>query len=220
MKARCVDGPVAEAQFDFPYALMLASKSSLLVSDCFNNAIRLVNLNTREVSKFITDIPTPKHMVMHPSGTEFYLCMKNSVVKADVPSRTYNILTSTEPGYQDGHIATSKFEWPSGLDWLAHDTLVVADTSLDKEYNSNTKRIRVISLEEEEVTSMCPSVSLTTDECSFYNVQSVLKSGDQLYIGGDGSINVKNMRIGFCERVQNFCSRVYTKAYGLWVPES
>ena len=198
MKARCVDGPVAEAQFDFPYALMLASKSSLLVSDCFNNAIRLVNLNTREVSKFITDIPTPKHMVMHPSGTEFYLCMANSVAKADVPSSTYNILTSTEPGYQDGPIAMSKFEWPSGLDWLAPDTLGIADTSSDPSGNQNSRRIRIISLAEDQVTSMCPLVSLSTDECPFYNIQSVLKYGDTLYIGGDGSINTRNLSDGMC----------------------
>ena len=196
MKEGSVDGPGGIAEFNSPCGLMLVSESSLLISDYLSGAIRLVNRKTREVSTYISRITYPKQMLMHPSGTKFYCCMEYSVAEIDIASRTYNVLTSVEAGYEDSSIDESKFEWPSSMDWLTPDTLVVADKS--SRGNPNTKRIRVISLAQNQVTSICLSVSQSPDKCPFYRVHSVLKSGDKLYIGGDGSINTRNLSDGMC----------------------
>ena len=186
------DGEGQNALFDIPFSLMVFNSTSLLVSDLANNAIRLVDVETATVSTLITDILSPKGMEMADSSQQFYVLAGSVLALVDVESLTFEVLKSAEPGLQDGNLSSSQYMFPTSIDRLDNDTLVVADAI--------ASRIRMISLSTGEVTSICAAVTPpardTSDElrmdidCPPYLALTVLKSGDALYIGGSRSINV------------------------------
>ena len=188
-----VDGTGANALFNFPYSLLVLKSSFMLVSDNFNNAIRLVDFDTSAVSTLVRDISSPKDMVMANCGQQFYISTSHSIALDNLRSGTFTIITSTKAGFQDGSLSTAKFLWPAGLGWLDNDTLAVADVESSK--------VRLISLSQSEVTSICPTViermeGSSSSDCPIYYSMSVLRLRDALYIGGEGSINFVDLNVG------------------------
>ena len=171
---------------------MVFNSTSLLVSDLANNAIRLVNVETGTVSTLVTGVPAPKGMVMADSSQQFYVLAGYALALVDAESMSFEVLTSEEPGFKDGNLSSSQYMFPTSIDRLDNDTLAIADAT--------ASRIRMISLSCSEVTSICAAVVSAPDdttaessvdaECPPYPALSVCKSGDVLYIGGSGSINV------------------------------
>lgn len=177
----------SNAKFNFPYALM-KNGDDIIVSDNYNNAIRVVDTNSNLVSTLIHSMVWPKDMVMDGGGQKFYVNTMYSVASVDISAKSYTILTSTARGFQDGALSSSQYTWPAGLDWMDSSTLVVADVY--------TNRTRMISLSDNTVSSECAAVSTRSSagtSCPFYYVESVLRVGNTLYIGGEGSINAMTL---------------------------
>lgn len=138
------DGPLAEAQFNFPIGLAIDSENNLYIADSGNGAIRKLT-EAGEVVTVVQGLVYPFDIVITDADELFF---------SDALSHQIYRITSTgrlevfagggyveEDGYlvgayQDGQGETAQFNEPSGLAFTPSGDLLVAD--------SGNQRIRVI----------------------------------------------------------------------------
>lgn len=154
---RCEDfgydnGDVRTARFHVPCNIIAGEfANEYLISDQRNNAIRLIQLETKKVSTLVhhhVNLSRPIDLVMDQEKVHLYITtMLSGVVRAHIKSKTLELLTSTDQGHRDGPLITAVFNMPWKIRSLVPSVYIVTDI--------NNNRLRIIDVQNEVVTSIC-----------------------------------------------------------------
>ncbi|MDQ0889996.1 sugar lactone lactonase YvrE [Paenibacillus sp. V4I9] len=191
-----VNGKSSEAFFNEPTGLALDAKGNVYVADSANNAIRKVDANGQVSTLAGNGVPGSKDgkgaeaNFNHPSdvavaadGTVYVADSLNHVIRKIAVDGSVSTLNAAatraiqiRPGeaffageFQDGNLATAKFNEPAGLVLDSKGNLFVSDTG--------NQRIRYIDLQVGTVTTVAGS----TPELSNHTIYDK----NELYAGGD-----------------------------------
>ncbi|MFB9863249.1 thioredoxin-like domain-containing protein [Rufibacter immobilis] len=156
------DGPATEATFHEPHGLALHG-SALYVADAKNNALRKVDLNTKQVSTvagtgelsyyfFHEDIGVPVNpnspWDLALDGNQLYIASagNHQILRMDLQTqRVYRFAGTGREALADGSLSEAAFNQPSGLA-LVDRTLYVADPE--------ASAIRAVDLDKASVTTL------------------------------------------------------------------
>ncbi|KRE48283.1 stalk domain-containing protein [Paenibacillus sp. Soil724D2] len=191
-----VDGKSSESFFNEPTGLTVDAKGNVYVADSANNAIRKVDTNGQVSTLAGNGVPGNKDgkgaeaKFNHPSdvavaadGTLYVADSLNHVIRKIAVDGSVSTLNAAatraiqvRPGeasfageFQDGSLATAKFNEPTGLVLDSKGNLFVSDTG--------NQRIRYIDLQAGTVTTVAGS----TPELSNHTIYDK----NELYAGGD-----------------------------------
>ncbi|MDF2647454.1 MAG: copper amine oxidase [Paenibacillus sp.] len=191
-----VNGKSSEAFFNAPTGLAVDANGNVYVADSANNAIRKVDMNGQVSTLAGNGVPGSKDgkgveaNFNHPSdvavaadGTVYVADSLNHVIRkiaVDGSVTTLNAAATRaieiRPGeasfageFQDGSLATAKFNEPAGLVIDSKGNLFVSDTG--------NQRIRKIDLQAETVTTVAGYTPVLSNQTIY--------DKNELYAGGD-----------------------------------
>ncbi|HEY5959596.1 MAG TPA: beta-propeller fold lactonase family protein, partial [Polyangiaceae bacterium] len=181
------DGIGSAAAFAWPEGIAInATDSTLYVADNQNQAIRVIDIATKNVTSYAGFKESGKYgtersatlsnlsrLAIDPTGKYLYLSNSNggAIRKLDVTNFTSTLLagTDTDVGFADGPSASALFDVPKGL-LLTDDGVLIAD--------SNNHRIRKIELSTNAVTTFAGS----DKAASFSGPRGITSVGSFLYV--------------------------------------
>jgi hypothetical protein len=162
------DGPLGEALFNEPYALMFDEKGNLYVSDSGNQLIRYIDFAAGQVSTVAGTIRepfyaenalypvgeyadgpakeaafhAPKGMALNPDGSLVIADSLNHAIRLLKDGRVTTLAGSplAEPGYLDGIESAGLFYNPTDVERIA-DGFLIADT-----FNQRIRRMTLFRL--------------------------------------------------------------------------
>jgi hypothetical protein len=153
-----------EALFNYPFSVIRDTRSlvQVLVTDHFNNALRIVNMNTRVTSTLISQVNEfyrLKVAAFDCAGENLIITHNHYVSKFNLKSKTLVEITgSRNYGFSDGSLNQARFYWPYGLFPLSDSVTLVAD-------NENS-RMRIINKSNDSVSSICTGARGSSDGSS------------------------------------------------------
>jgi len=126
------------ASFNFPTDLQIKD-NNLYVLDTNNNSIRVINLATNIITKFIDNTYTPNPDLFQPQSFKFdsskdflYIAntFRNKIIKIDMSTKAVSLVAGDgSPGYTDNIIAlSSKLNTPYGIHLDNYDNIYICDT--------------------------------------------------------------------------------------------
>lgn len=196
-----VDGKSSETFFNEPTGLAIDAKGNVYVADSANNAIRKVDTNGQVSTLAGNGVPGSKDgkgaeaSFNHPSdiaaasdGTVYVADSLNHVIRKIAVDGSVSTLNAASnraiqirPGeaslagdYQDGSLATAKFNEPAGLVLDSKGNLFVSDTG--------NQRIRYINFQAGTVITVAGSTPIVSNN-TIYDKNELYASGD--YANGD-----------------------------------
>jgi hypothetical protein len=162
------DGFGSAAMFNLPCesAMDPFGQPHLYIADYYNNRIRMLNLDTRQVITVagggsLVDGPGPVATFVYPYGLEFgppdsayarYLFITDAhrVRMMDIDTRfVYTIAGKTAAGFADGIGSSASFSWPRGIVPVALSGTVYAFVA-----SSNDHRVRRVNVATGEVVTV------------------------------------------------------------------
>lgn len=171
-----------EALFHGPGSLLLdPSASGLIVTENGNNAVRYVNLMTREVSTLINKgLDYPAGIAYDKTRENLLITDNHSILKYNLLTNSLTLLSgSNTAGCLDGDLSAARFDHPKEILALDNSNILVAD--------DGNNRIRVIDTESNSVTSICTGAIATVegynDTCHLRNPYSLILLDGALYVG-------------------------------------
>lgn len=180
-----LDGP--NAKFAYPNDLIRYRNQTeiVLITDVKNNAIRVINTNTRITSTLMRDdiIRDIRSILQHGVTDTFYITTKTAVFKYTIGDVKPSILAGAPEvfylGSSDGAFDQALFDEPAGMYLLNEMTLLVAD--------ARNNKIRVLDLENRTTSSICSGNKGNDDgtaaDCTLHRPSAFYLLGDKLLIG-------------------------------------
>lgn len=196
-----MDGKSAEAFFNEPTGLAVDAKGNVYVADSANNAIRKVDTNGQVSTLAGNGVPGSKDgkgaeaSFNHPSdvavaadGTVYVADSLNHIIRkitvdgnVSTLNAASNRVIQIRPGeasfagdYQDGSLATAKFNEPAGLVLDSKGNLYVSDTG--------NQRIRYINFQAGTVITVAGSTPVVSNN-TIYDKNELYAAGD--FANGD-----------------------------------
>jgi glucose/arabinose dehydrogenase len=156
------DGAAAQAQFDWPSGLALLPDGRVLVTDYFNNRIRVLSADLQQVSTVAGDgerghqdgaaaqaqFSSPSGLALLPDGRVLLSDRTNNrirVLSVDL-QQVSTVAGDGEDGHRDGAAAQAQFNGPGGLALLPDGRVLLSDCS--------NHRIRVLSADLQQVSTV------------------------------------------------------------------
>lgn len=181
------------ALFNSPHSVIKSSRSNitLVVTDSFNNAVRVVDMTSRVTTTLISSssgLSSPTGIAFDYLGENLLISSVFRISKYNMKSHTLTNLTGgLHGGFQNGTLAEARFDHLAELTLLAPGIWLTAD-----EYNKN---YRVVNVNQNSVGSICPNLATTLNlpdslvACYFVNSPMSLLAHDGIaYLGLWGSI--------------------------------
>lgn len=183
-----VDGE--RALFKWPHSIIkdVRSADKLFATDFGNSALRNINVFT----KITTTVIHPSSGLSLAEGLAFDFHNANLIIsnrhyvsKYNLVSQSLTNLTNiTGWGYAGPSFSVAKFNYPSGLVTLTENLILVAD--------DDNRRVRVLNLAEQTISSICSgsngSLDGSTNHCQLRQPHSFLVTDDMIYIGQEKAI--------------------------------
>lgn len=184
-----VDGLIA--QFNAPYSVVQNRKNlnQLLVTDYTNQAVRQIDLITRNVQTLITPpagLTYPSGLTFDQSGENLIITNNHFIGEKNSGSRSLvNIIGRGLGGFKDGSLTEAVFRSPRELAFLSDKVALLADR--------DNGRVRVLNLEADFVFSICDGAGYRPrngpiQTCQTYRPSSILVTDGLIYVGQDGAI--------------------------------
>jgi len=187
-----VDGIGTSARFNKPHGIT-TDGTSLFVSDNFNNAIRVIDLDTLNVTTLVTSGINGTGIVT--DGTYLYVAdwTQCTIKQVEIATGTVTLIAglANNAGFSDGIGTTARFNIPQGVT-TDGTNLYVADTG--------NEVIRKIVIATGEVTTIAGSSGLTgaTDgvgsDARFSNPFGLTSDGTNLYVAEEGNGNLRMIK--------------------------
>ena len=211
------DGKALEAEFNQPTDILFdeRDRNNLIILDDYNDAIRLLDMRTMMLKTLYandTDLYRPRYAVVDKNNPDkLYITIMRRLVSYSFEKNAVTVLTGAVPATDeekyiifDGHLSAARFGYYlSGIAQINEQFLLISDYWNDK--------VRVIDLLNQQVYSVCDDDVVQVFGVVMHTQSSVCKSlrphavtliNDQLYIGENGRIIIKN-----CKHTKNFlCS--------------
>ena len=211
------DGKALEAEFNQPTDILFdeRDRNNLIILDDYNDAIRLLDMRTMMLKTLYandTDLYRPRYAVVDKNNPDkLYITIMRRLVSYSFEKNAVTVLTGAVPATDeekyiifDGHLSAARFGYYlSGIAQINEQFLLISDYWNDK--------VRVIDLLNQQVYSVCDDDVVQVFGVVMHTQSSVCKSlrphavtliNDQLYIGENGRIVIKN-----CKHVKLFlCS--------------
>jgi streptogramin lyase len=127
-EAAHVDGALAEARFDTPSGVAVASDDAIWVADTGNHALRRIDREGEVATVGPVGMSRPLAVAAGRDGTVFVSDQRGRLwhVTADGEA---SLLAGSAPGFADGQGAVARFGLPSGLAVSEAGAVIVADAS-------------------------------------------------------------------------------------------
>ena len=184
-----VDGPNAKFAHPLDAARYKNNPSMILLADLKNNAIRVINTDTKITHTLVRDdvIRDVRSILQHGYMNTFYISTKSGIFRYSIgdkkPTNLAGPSKSFFTDYSEGHFSHALFHKPSGMFLLNDTALLVAD--------SDNHRVRVLDLARNVTSTVCNgdrrgnSVGYdgSEDECSFGRPTTFCLFNDKLLIG-------------------------------------
>ncbi len=124
------DGAGAQAQFEYPIAIVFAADGALVVSDARNNRLRRVALDGT-VSTLNAEVSSPRGLCVDAAGNLYVADEFAAVIRRYTPAGVTSVYAGQlwTPGASDGDRATARFTRPSGVAIDSAGNLYVTDAS-------------------------------------------------------------------------------------------
>lgn len=176
------------ARFSQPYSVLQDPLSThiLLVTDMFNDAVRLINIFTWVTETLIK----PSDGLNYPSGLAYdfsgeKLLISNYHYISEYSYRehaTVNISGNASHGYSDGPLSEARFHHPMELVSLTPTVTLVAD--------QDTHRLKLIDMISHSVTSFCTGGwgNPNNSDCALESPRSIMEHDGFLFIGQERAI--------------------------------
>lgn len=141
----CADGIGGGVRFNLPWGVAVDGKGNAYIADLGNDAIRKVNLNTREVKTLAgmknqkgaangplaqAGFSTPSGITQDPAGNTFIADQNNHLIRKISPQGIVSTIAGKAgvEGCDDGPGVLATFKFPADLTVDAQGNLFVADT--------------------------------------------------------------------------------------------
>lgn len=172
-----------DALFNGPRALLLAdSAEGLFVVDYGNDAVRYVNLITREVSTLLVDhLNNPLTVTYDFTREDLLIVDSHRVLRYNLCTQSLTVLSdTTKAGYSEGELSLPvKFNYPIEVLALSGSIILVVDRGND--------RLRVINTTSVTGSSICTGHDYTIDgdidKCALRSPKCLLLLDGVLYVG-------------------------------------
>ncbi len=136
--ADTLNGIGSLARFNKPSGLLFKSPSEILIADKGNNKLRLLKLNTNEVSNFVKlGLQNPVGMAYNNSGNLIIADQGNYQIKRIGANGSLGVLAGSTLGYVDNYGTAAKFGTVISLVADRNGNIIVAD--------KNNNSIRMVS---------------------------------------------------------------------------
>lgn len=124
------DGVGAQAQFEYPMAIVFAADGALVVSDARNNRLRRIALDGT-VSTLNVDVTSPRGLCVDAAGNLYVADEFAAVIRRYTPAGVTSVYAGQlwTPGASDGDRATARFTRPSGVAIDSAGNLYVTDAT-------------------------------------------------------------------------------------------
>ena len=165
-----------QAKFHQPCSIIRNNQniSQLLVTDMYNNAIRIVAVGDGSAGTLIKSITVrdPWSLTQNTAG-DIFVTTFYAVYRISYTEKTMTLIAGspTNTGYRDGSLLNSLFYYPKELIFISTDRLLAAD------YYNN--QIRILDLDKDQVTTL----NLCTGCVSILWPYSIMLTNDSLYVG-------------------------------------
>lgn len=182
-----------DARYDHPYGVIKDSRTEedyLLVADRYNHAVRRLNLVSGVTTTLlVTDYKGPTGLA-YDSQSNLIITAKHLVGYHSIDQQRLTVVAgNNEESFADGEFVEARFSYPRELVVLS-ETFLIAD-----EY---TRRLRVVNLTSNLVTSICTGEDVTIDglttECGLNNPVSLLSYRNAILVGQQGAIRTLSGR--------------------------
>lgn len=163
---------------------MMRQLQTLIVCDRYNNALRLVDVVTREVGTFMRSDETLYHpigLTQDFSSGDLFITTHHAVYKLAYENKSLKLVAgSKSQGYRDGYLRAALFSYPRELMIIHGNKFLVAD--------QDNNRLRVIDVNMNRISSICSGTEANThgdfSSCELNQPRSLLISGSTLFVGG------------------------------------
>ena len=175
-------------QFNDPSGVYsnLENADSLFITDYGNNALRLVNTTSGNITcstliKSDDKLVRPKNLIQDRYGN-IYITTHHAVMQFVLETKALTTLSgSFRAGRSDGTLLTARFDDPSGIAWLNNVTIILTDRK--------NRRIRVLDLERNLTSTVCDaSMPSRLSNCMLVSPSSLMVRGAEILVGNRAKI--------------------------------
>ena len=165
-----------QAKFHQPCSIIRNNQniSQLLVTDMYNNAIRIVAVGDGSAGTLIKSITVrdPWSLTQNTAG-DIFVTNNYAVYRISYTEKTITLIAGSPhtTGYKDSSLLSSLFYQPRELIFIQTNKLLIAD-------NDNSE-LRLLDLDEDKVTT----ANLCTGCVSILWPYSIMLNNDSLYVG-------------------------------------
>lgn len=170
------------ALFNYPLSIMqdLKKENLYIITDSQNNALRWLDIS-RQLPQVSTIVKSDSTLIRPQSATQdsrtgdLFVTVPHSVVRYDYATgKLETIAGSSQTGNNDGSLSSARFSSPFGIALLAYNQLVLAD--------KKNNRLRLLDLNTNSVSTICPREHSFSDICSLSYPQSIMIHGNTMYV--------------------------------------